>query len=242
MDNGGSEYGASMIQWLFSPANMLFGGALAIFLLLAVLEIVSLVLGAAVSQSVDAALDLDADVPAGVETGGGGHSLSAGVLDWMNVGSVPLVFLLMLLLGAFGFSGLAIQTFTGGRLPPALVAVPSLVAGLAAMKWIGSFVARFVVREFSSAVTEDSLLGHSATIVLGATHRGKPSQAKLADEHGQTHYVLVEPLKEGDSFEAGCTVMLVKRDGPKYYVIEESVEALLNLGPQDLPAEHRQQV
>jgi hypothetical protein len=96
-----------------------------------------------------------------------------------------------------------------------------------------------VFREDSTAVSHDSLVGLPATITLGATLRGTPSQAKLVDKFGQTHYVLVEPLRETDRFEAGETILLVQRDGHKYLAIENSADMLFSLGPEDLTADSR---
>jgi hypothetical protein len=241
-----------MIQWLLSPANTPFTIAFAVFLLLLVLEVVTMFAGFAFSQVVEGGLDLDVDADAGV-TDHGLHVDVPGGLDskelpwtvqtvaWFHIGSVPLVFLTMLMLAGFGMTGFTIQSLTAGRLHPLLASVPAFVVGVMAVRWIGGLAAKHVFKDDSSAVSEDSLIGHSATITLGATERGNPTQAKLIDKFGQTHYVLIEPLRDDDQFAAGATVILVKRDGPKYYVIEESVDALLNLGPEDLQAEHRQQ-
>jgi hypothetical protein len=51
---------------------------------------------------------------------------------------------------------------------------------------------------------------------------------------------LVEPLRDSDTFDLGATVILVQREGHKYYVVEDSVDTLLSLGPEDLPAKQSQ--
>jgi hypothetical protein len=226
-----------MIEWLLHPAHTPFTVALGLLILLLVLEILSVVLGFAFSSSIDAAFDLDADVSVDVPTA----SPATAALDWLNVGAVPLVFLAMIFLACFAAAGFTLQTITVGAFNPYAVSIPALLISLFPFHWLGGLAAKHVFKDDSTAVSEDSLIGHTATIMLGETYRGFPSQAKLTDQHGQDHYVQVEPYHDRDHFASGSEVVLVKRDGAKYYVIEESVEALLSLDHQELPAENRQQ-
>jgi hypothetical protein len=59
-------------------------------------------------------------------------------------------------------------------------------------------------------VTLDSLVGRVATVVSGVARHGYPSQAKVTSQHGQTHYIMVEPDGDG-TFESGASVLLVRQ-------------------------------
>jgi hypothetical protein len=173
-----------------------------------------MLLGFALSHLVDSAIPgLDHDVDVGLDLDHDGHiSTGEHVLGWLHVGHVPVLILFVILLLGFG-----------------------LVVNL-----IGGLVQRTILRDESTAVSAESLVGHSATITLGATKRGTPSQAKLKDKHGQTHYVMVEPMHDDLQYEPGQSVLLVERTGHKYLVIEDSVDALLSFGANTPAAENRQ--
>lgn len=232
-----------MLDQLFAPANLPFSVALGVVVALALLEVLTLVLGFALSSVIDSALDLDhgIDIHADFDHDGVPDApVVMQALDWFNVGAVPLMILLIIGAAGFGMTGLTIQSISGNAFNPWIVCIPAFLGGLAAVKLCGGVAKKFVFREFTEAVSNDSMLGSQATITIGGTQKGHPTQAKLKDKFGQTHYVLVEPLRDLDTFELGATVILVQREGHKYFVVEDSMDTLLSLGPEDLSTEHRQ--
>jgi hypothetical protein len=66
-----------------------------------------------------------------------------------------------------------------------------------------------------------------AVITLGKATKGKPAQAKLKDKFGTTHYIMVEPDLEDDTFLQGDPVLIVRQAGAVYTGIANSV-AILN--------------
>ena len=58
-------------------------------------------------------------------------------------------------------------------------------------------------QEMRAQLAQAGLVGRMATIVLGTARQGSPAQAKVRDQHGQTHYVMLEPDEDGASFQAG---------------------------------------
>jgi hypothetical protein len=232
---------SSMIEFILRNGNVPFTVALGIMVALAALEVVTLLLGFALSGLVDQFipdLDLDADMD-GVPD----NPTLAGIAHWLHVGDAPVLALFVVFLTAFGLAGWGTQylasEYGGGLLSPWIAAVPATVVGLLGVRTVGGLLVRFGIGDETTAVSADSLLGSSAQITLGTARTGAPSQAKLRDKHGQTHYVLVEPLRPEDEFEHGATVTLVRRDGPKYFVVEDSVDALLAIETKDLPASSR---
>lgn len=216
-----------MVQTLLSNAMLPFTVALAIVLGLLVVEVVALLLGFAVGDAIDASFDVDADLP--------------DALEWIGLGQVPIMLLLPVFLTGFGLTGFALQTATGGRFSPWLMAFPALVAAAVFSRFAGRALGKLFARDETTAVSSESLIGHIGTLTLGTARSGSPSQAKLQDKHGQTHYVLVEPLRDGEAFENGERVILVRREGPKFFVVADDPEAIMRLDETDLVVDvHRE--
>ncbi|HEX8833370.1 MAG TPA: hypothetical protein VF719_04180, partial [Abditibacteriaceae bacterium] len=111
----------STMQMLMAPHNLVFTVALLIVLALALLEVLSLMVGGTL-------LGGETEVPDAIAVGDGEISFDGGaegvlgdVLAWLHVGRVPITILLILFLLGFGISGLALQTAVktmfGGAMP-----------------------------------------------------------------------------------------------------------------------------
>lgn len=78
----------------------------------------------------------------------------------------------------------------------------------------------------TDAVSEKTFIGRVAKITLGKAEINSPAQAKLKDEHGQNHYIMVEPDIQGDVFETGRLIILVSRVGTIFKAISNDKPAL----------------
>ena len=211
---------------------------------IAILEGVSTLLFGGVSQLIDAVLpdvdldleaelDLDTDVDSTLMSSNGssaGGPLTRS-LAWMRVGQVPILVLVVVFLTAFGLLGLTIQaalaTIGFGVLPGSLAAVPAFALSLPMVRILGGWIGKLVPREETSAVSSDSFEGRVAQIVLGTARIGQPAQARLRDEHGKTHYVLVEPDLDDQELTSDVPILLVKRSGSRFRAIPATSQALL---------------
>ncbi|HEX8307166.1 MAG TPA: YqiJ family protein [Allosphingosinicella sp.] len=183
-----------MFEIIAAPANLPFSVALLVMLLIGAVE--ALGLGASAVH-----LDLHADAD------GGGD-----LLGWLGVGRVPLLMLLVVFLALFGLAGLALQQFAGPL--PLWIAVPAAVAAALSLTGLGARgLARIMPGDETTAVGLDDLVGRRGTITIGTARRGSPAQARVADVHGQAHYVMVEPYDDDQSIGQGETVRLDRRDG-----------------------------
>jgi hypothetical protein len=231
-----------MVDFILRDGNLPFTVAVGLMVGLAGLEVVTLLLGFALSGLVDHWMP-DVDIDANLD-GVPDHPTLSAIAHWLHVGDAPALALFVVFLTSFGIGGWGVQYAAreslGHFLSPWLASVPALAIGVVSMRGIGGLLAKLGFKDETTAVSSDSLVGATAQITLGATRRGHPSQAKLKDKHGQTHYVLVEPMREEDEFQAGSSVILIRREGAKFYVVEDSIDAVLRLGPEDLPAELRQ--
>lgn len=200
-----------MLATLAAPENLVFAAALALMLLIGVVEAVGLGAG-----SFGAELPVDAH---------GGD-----LLAWLGVGRVPLLVLLIAFLALFGLIGMAGQQLatglTGAALTPWIAAPAAAVAALPLTGFAARGLARVLPGDETSAVELDELVGRSAVIVTGEARHGHPARARAADRFGQAHYLMVEPDRPGLVFREGEAVLLVRQEGHLFRAISRG-DALL---------------
>lgn len=205
---------------LFDPDLAPFTISLLVMGLILLAELAGALFGAPLSQLFDG--DADASEAAAGEGG--------GVLSWLYVGRAPLLILLAAFLTGFGISGLILQSViksvVGGYLWGLLAAIPAFLAALPVTRLVGSFFARFLKREHSDAASREAFIGRIAVVVRGEARRGFPAEAKLRDQQGASHYILVEPDEEGAVFTAGSEVLLVEQAGAVFRAIVNPSRAL----------------
>ncbi|WP_065498749.1 MULTISPECIES: YqiJ family protein [Burkholderia cepacia complex] len=219
-----------MTSSLMLPGNAPFVVAIALMIVIGVLECVSMLLGLSLTEHAGNLLVLHFGLDHA--DGGPDASVVGQFLGWLHVGRVPLLILLILFLLGFSVLGLALQTslqaVAGFMLPNALAVALATVAALPFVRHTGKFVARFLPQSETTAVSEADFIGRTARIVTGEASLGNPAEARLVDEHGQQHYVRVEPDEAGRTFAKGTTVLLVSRiSGSRYHAIENPRPELL---------------
>jgi hypothetical protein len=192
-----------MAGFLLAGDNLPFVAALLLMLLIGVAEVAGLGSG----------LAPDFDGPDG----------DASLLQWLNVGRVPFLMLLVIFLLCFGVLGLMgqrlVAALLGGPGPWWLAAPLALAAALPATGAASRTLARYLPTEETTAVDRDSLVGRLAVIVTGQAASGSPAQARARDVHGQPHYVMVEPDAPDETFDEGETVILLRRSSATFFAI-----------------------
>lgn len=203
---------------LFSPEASPFVVAAGAVLVIGLIEGIAVMVGVSLSQWLDHAFpdfDIDVDAP---------DTIFEKLLGWLYIGKAPALALLVAFLSLFAVVGLTLQlvmgSVTGHYLPAWLAAVIAVIPTLPALRVTGRLLTKLVPGDESSAVTDDSLVGRIATVVIGAAKMGKPTQARVSDQHGTTHYVMVEPDDESIELKQGDSVLLVKQiNGRRFYAI-----------------------
>ncbi|CAH0356821.1 OB-fold-containig protein [Sphingobium sp. CECT 9361] len=195
-----------MFSLILSPDYAVFSIALVIMLGIGAIEAVGLGFGH---------LDLDNDI--GTDVNG------PGVLDWLGLKTgLPVLIWLTSLLGCFTLTGFAIQqiatAITGAPLHWALASGIALFVGGIANSFASTLLARIMPEYESTVIDTEDLLMRRATVVEGASRRGHPARAKVVDQHGQAHYVMVEPHHDADVVGQGESALLVRRQGPTFFV------------------------
>lgn len=160
---------------------------------------------------------------------GGGDfdlDLDSGLFDWLGVGRVPLLVLLIAFLAAFGSVGLAGQQtaleWTGALLSPWIAIPAALVVALPLTAGLSRILAKVIPQDETTAFEIDDLVGRAGIITVGRAASGSPARTRVVDPHGQAHHVLVEPNDPAESFAEGDTVLLVRREGIGFRAILHS--------------------
>lgn len=206
------------LDFLTEAGFLPFSVALALLLFIAVLELIGLVVGHGLSHLADSWLP-------DLHLGDGLHGLSGfdKFLAWLYVGKFPAVALLAVFLASFGLGGVVLQegcrAALGHPLNAWLAAALTLGPALYVVHTVGRIGGRMMVRNETLAVSADSLIGRNAVIALGTARRGSPAQAKVRDQHGKMHYVMLEPVNEEAIFVQGSEVTLVERRGSTYTAV-----------------------
>lgn len=228
-----------MIEFFLSPSNTPFVIALTIMMAITIIEIISASLGMGLSEMVDSFLpefdtdiDIEVDVDVGMDVagaGGPGDSL-VKLLAWFRVGEVPVIMLFIVFLTGFGLSGLILQFILASiikiTLPATLAAIPALLSSVVVVRVCGGILGKYLPKDETYAVSQKSFPGMVATLTLGTAETGKPAEAKFKDRHGQTHYILVEPDNDGESFKQGDKTIIVSQNGAVFKVIAAASSAM----------------
>jgi membrane protein implicated in regulation of membrane protease activity len=217
-----------MLDFITAGANLPFTLALAMMLVLATLELLGFLFGLSASGFLDGWFDFDHGEVDGSELVT--VSLVDKFMGWLHFGKVPVLILLAVFLVSFGMAGYLVQgtlwAFTGWLLPWWIAAPAVLPLTLPCIRVFGGVLAKVLPKDETQSVSQSGLVGRMATIVLGTARQGSPAQAKVRDQHGQTHYVMLEPDEDGASFQAGDSVLLISHQGAIYRAIRDNNPAL----------------
>ena len=205
-----------MLEFLLADTNLPFTLALGLMLGIALLEGLGLLAGFDISRPLDDLLfDAEVEVGMGESDGPGGLAF----LTWLHIGIVPMLVLLVVFLTAFGCMGLVVQGLAlrglGHPLAPIWASGLALLASIPILRIVGSGLKK-LFQDQTRAVSQEAFVGTTGIIVIGTAQSGQPAQARLQDELGQNHYVMVEPTTPAEVFETGTEVLLVERQGAVY--------------------------
>jgi hypothetical protein len=165
-------------------------------------------------------LDLHANLDVhGADTG-------PGLLDWLGLGrDLPILVWLTSLLCCFtiiGFTTQQIATLlTVNPLHWGVASALALVTGGVANAFVSAGFARIFPSYESTIIEAEDLLRHRGTVLEGAASRGHPARAKVVDQFGQAHYVMVEPHDETDIIAQGETALLVRKEGTLFFALPD---------------------
>ncbi len=214
-----------MTEFIGLSANWPFSAALLLMLLLALLEVVGLIMGTGFSDLMDSFLpdmDADLDVDVDADTASGPSSMLGGLFGWLRLGEVPAAVSLVVFLASFSGLGLGLQaTLISINEDPMSAMAASLIvlpACLPVMRILTGWLARILPQDETESVSSESFIGKSAIIIMGQATSGSAAQAKLADEYGRDHYIMVEPAEEEHAIPQGTDVIVLEQKNSIYIV------------------------
>lgn len=141
-----------------------------------------------------------------------GQSGLAGMLSWLNVGGVPTLILLMLVLGFFAMTGFIVQAVADvfwSPLPALIAMVPSVIATIPLVRGSSKAVARFVPRDETYVVDIADFIGRTGQVVTGPLDQGLPGRVRTKDTHGNWHTLRARAAAGEQPIAIGATVLFV---------------------------------
>jgi len=225
-----------MFENFFADPNLPFAVALLVMVGLGLIEGIGTMLGLGLSGLLDSLLpDLDMDLDLDADIDGpdvAAPGLFQQLLGWFHIGRVPVLILFIFFLLCFGLLGLFVQATAestiGSMLPAWMAAIPVFIVSLFCVRIFGSVLARIMPKEETEAVSSKTFIGRVAVVVTGTARTGQPAQAKLRDQHGHTHYVMVEPDVADEDYPTGSDVLLVSQAGAVFRVIQNPNPSLVD--------------
>ncbi|UPW19499.1 YqiJ family protein [Agarivorans sp. TSD2052] len=215
-----------MYQFLLADINSSFTLALVFVLGLALVEILGSLVGLSLLNTLDDILPIDIDVDVDADVSGGTLS---GVLGWLYLHQLPLLVWIILFLSSFGLAGLTLNyvSLSNGEwlLPSSVTHLGAVVFALLNARFLGRAIAKVFPKSQSSAVSKHGFKGLQARVTVGTATVGSPAEAVCTDQHGQKHYLMVQPLASNDSFPMGTEIVLLERHR-KYWTASKLSELL----------------
>ena len=204
-----------MWELFVHPSNLFFSVSICLMVLLGIVEVLLLVAGATTQGFLDQFVPdqlFEAQHPdIGLETGQG---FFIQLLDWLYIGRIPVLVWLIIFLTTFGLFGLITQSIifsmTESYFPIWIITPACLILCMPIVRLVSALIAKVLPKDETTAIQTDELIGLVAEIILGEAKLNYPAQAKVKDQHGLTHYIMVEP--ETDIiFTQGQNVILTQR-------------------------------
>ncbi|PSO17144.1 OB-fold-containig protein [Bradyrhizobium sp. MOS003] len=208
---------SALLEHVMSPEVRPFAIAAAMIVVVGSIEMVSMLAGASLSEMLGTNIDF-------------GHPSDNGVINaisWINVGGVPLLIFLLLLLGAFSITGFLIQDIArmvAGPLPATVASVGAVVVSVPLVRAASRAIARVIPKDESYAIGLGELVGRIGEVVIGPLDQGPPGKVSVADVHGNRHFVWAVAAPASAPLPQGTMVLLVDRDGTRFVAVKADDE------------------
>lgn len=168
------------------------------------------------------------DSAAGIDSAGEAPEIDGfSALGWLGLkNGLPLLIWLTSLLGCFTIVGIGIQqaatALAGAPLHWSIASLGALIVGAVLNRYTAALLARMLPEYESTIIDVEDLVMRRGVVLEGAASRGKPARAKVVDQHGQAHYVMIEPHNDRDVIGPGETALLVRRVGALFFAQPEA--------------------
>jgi hypothetical protein len=212
-----------VLDFLLAGPNIPYATALVLFLIIGLFEGLGALLGIGLGSFLDSLIpefEFDKDIE--LADTGSSNALSR-VLGWLKVGKVPVLVLIIAFLIVFGCLGYGLNLVSFQLLaviPPAFMTVPIVfLLSLPVLRVCAVGLAAIMPKDETSSVSLDTLIGRKAFITVGVSDSQTIAEARVKDQHGNTHYVMVVAEEGHGPFGMGEPLLLVRRQENRFVVI-----------------------
>ncbi|TQF28875.1 OB-fold-containig protein [Bradyrhizobium sp. UNPA324] len=208
---------SALLEHVMAPEVRPFAIAAAMIVIVGSIEVVSMLVGASLSEMLGTHVDFGQPSDNGV----------INAISWINIGGVPLLVFLLLLLGAFSITGFLIQDvarMVAGPLPATLASVGAVVVSVPLVRAASRAIARVIPKDESYVVGLGDLVGRIGEVVIGPLDQGPPGKVSVADIHGNRHFVWAVAAPSSSPLPQGAIVLLVDRDGTRFVAVKADDE------------------
>lgn len=144
-------------------------------------------------------------------------------LSFFSFGKVPSSVLLVCFLTFFGIFGILFQLMSlkiTGVVSTNYVIVPiTIIATFLCVNSVTHAIAKIIPADESYVVSTESFIGKVAVITLGEARQNNPTTARVKDDLGESHKIMVIPHRDGDVFKVGQQVCIVGKEGCFFKVV-----------------------
>jgi Protein of unknown function (DUF1449) len=201
-----------LAEHLLLPEVRPFAIAAMMIVIVGGVEVTSMVVGASISELVGHAIDFDH----------GGDNAFINAVAWLNVGGVPLLVFIVLILGMFSITGFLIQDIAravAGPLP-LIAAVPlACAASVPLVRGTSRLVSRIIPKDETYAVQLSDLVGRVGSVSVGPLDQGLPGRVRVKDAHDNWHTVTASAAPNSPPLPVGAAVLLVDRSEGHFVAI-----------------------
>jgi Protein of unknown function (DUF1449) len=203
---------------LLQPEVRPFAIAAMMIIIVGGVEVTSMVIGASLSELVGHAIDFDH----------GGDNAFINAVAWLNVGSVPLLVFIVLILGMFSITGFLIQDAARAIASPLplIAAVPlACAASVPLVRGTSRLVSRIIPKDETYAVKLADLVGRVGNVSVGPLDQGLPGRVRVKDAHDNWHTVTASAAPNSPPLPVGASVLLVDRSDGHFIAIAAPEES-----------------
>lgn len=150
-------------------------------------------------------------------------------LGWLNIGKVPFLALLILVLALFSAFGVAIQSLAASvahTLPAWAASIASLALTLPATRWLSIGIGKIIPRDETYAAQKEDFIGRTGVVSLGPVQADSVARIKIQDQWGNWHFPRAKPATAGDVIPQGTAVLVVDHSRNELLVIRAEGELL----------------
>ena len=221
-----------MIENALAPENFLFLIALGLFLLIFLVQLLSVILGMEPFGFLDNLLpDVDLNIELDIDPGDVSPGFTDSVMSMLKLGRVPFIFTFILFLFLFSLVGLYGQMLLVelgiGRLHWFLASGGAFIVTMPLLRMGNGFLEKILPKDETAAVSVETFIGRMATVLIGTVTHERSAEAKVVGPEGRTHYIQVVADNEGKVFKKGDQVLIVGRRTESVFTVIENKNPLL---------------